>query len=269
MKLFLWLFSLLGIISLNLYGQEFKYSKIESKDTISFNFINNTYAPITFKTKKLSDFDIVLKDTLLICPPKDSLVRVIAIPKKYIDEDPDFDTSKHFKSSITFGKQLSKDSIRPYLYELPFQTGKKYKIIQGFHGKFSHSSNQSRYAIDFNMPVGDTIVAARDGYVVRAVEHFTERGGKAFRSKSNQILIYHDDGTIAYYVHLDKDGALVNVGDYVKAGQSIGIAGFTGYTTTPHLHFVVRNLGNAIPIQFQQKKNIGKKSGVSIRKKDK
>ena len=102
--------------------------------------------------------------------------------------------------------------------------------------------------------------------MIRVVEHFTERGGKAFRNKANQVSVYHDDGTIAYYVHLDKDGALVDVGDFVESGQPIGIAGFTGYTTTPHLHFVVRNFREAIPIQFRQKKNIGKKSGIRIKK---
>ena len=259
---------ILCVFIMTLNAQEFSFSKRETDSLVSFNFINNTYAPITLAIERLSDLNIGLPDSPTVCNPNDSLIGIIKIPKAYIDENPDFDTSKHFKSSVTFGKQLDEDDITPFLYELPFKKGKKYKIIQGFYGKFTHFSDQSRYAIDFKMPIGDTIVAARKGYVVRVVEKFTEHGGKAFRSKANQVLIYHDDGTIAYYVHLDKDGALVDVGDFVEAGQSIGISGFTGYTTRPHLHFVVRNFKHAIPIQFRQKKGIGERSGVSIRKKD-
>ena len=120
-------------------------------------------------------------------------------------------------------------------------------------------------AIDFEMPIGDTIVAARGGYVAYTVSHFKERGGKDFTDKANKIIIVHDDGTGANYVHLDTNGVLVNVNDYVTAGQPIGISGFTGHTTKPHLHFVVRNLNESIPIQFRKKKNIGRKSGVWVK----
>ncbi|MEI9909620.1 MAG: M23 family metallopeptidase [Bacteroidota bacterium] len=41
------------------------------------------------------------------------------------------------------------------------------------------------------------------------------------------------------YWHLQKDGALVNVGDTVKTGQAIALSGKTGYAAVPHLHFMV------------------------------
>ena len=46
-------------------------------------------------------------------------------------------------------------------------------------------------------------------------------------------------GSVAHYWHLSKDGALVNVGDTIKKGQSIGLSGNTGYSAFPHLHFEV------------------------------
>ena len=247
-------------------AQDFGYSKSENDSIVSFTFYNKLPIPVTLTVSKRSDLEIPIPAKPLVCPPADSLVGIISIPKTFINADPDFKASDHFGSSVSYGKQLDDSEIKEVLYELPFQNGKRYKIIQAFGGKFSHSSDQSRYAIDFKIPIGDTIVAARSGRVVSAIEHFTERGGREYRDKANQVVIYHDDGTLAFYVHLDKDGALVEVGDLVEAGQNIGIAGFTGFTTTPHLHFVVRNFRDAIPIQFKEKKNIGKRSGVWVKK---
>lgn len=247
------------------FGQDITFSKIKSDTATTYNFVNNTLAHVTLKIKELKDSDISFLEAETVCNPQDSLLNVITIPKRLFENDSTFETTDYLAVSYSFGKRLHKDSIKDYLYELPFKKKRRYKIIQGFSGKFSHTSKQSRYAIDFKMPIGDTVVAARSGHVVRVVSHFTERGDKSFRNKANQIVIVHDDGTFAYYVHLDTNGALVEVNDYVIAGQPIGIAGFTGYTTKPHLHFVVRNFDAAIPIEFKKKKGIGKKSGVWVR----
>ncbi len=246
-------------------SQEIEFSKIKSDTATTFNFVNKTYAPITLKISKKQDTEIQFLEGNTLCKPQDSLVNVMNVPKRLFENDSTFEISDYLSLSYSFGKTLPQDSIKNYLYELPFQKKKRYKIMQGFNGKFSHQSVQSKYAIDFKIPIGDTIVAARNGYVVRVLSHFTERGGKSYRDKANQIVIVHDDGTFAYYVHLDTNGTLVEVNDYVKAGQSIGIAGFTGYTTKPHLHFVVRNAEEAIPIEFKKKEGIGKKSGVWVK----
>jgi murein DD-endopeptidase MepM/ murein hydrolase activator NlpD len=52
-------------------------------------------------------------------------------------------------------------------------------------------------------------------------------------------VIYHEDGTFAEYVHLKKDGAQVSVGDMVSAGDFIAYSGNTGWSSGPHLHFMV------------------------------
>ncbi|TBN03577.1 M23 family metallopeptidase [Hyunsoonleella flava] len=256
---------LIALLFFESNGQDIKFSKIKSDTATTFNFVNKTYAPITLKITHKKDSEIRFLEGETLCKPQDSLINVVNIPKRLFENDSTFETSDYIGLSYSFGKRLHKDSIKKHLYELPFQKRKRYKIMQGFNGKFSHRSVQSKYAIDFKIPIGDTIVAARNGYVVRVVSHFTERGGKSFRDKANQIVIVHDDATFAYYVHLDTNGTLVEVNDYVEAGQPIGIAGFTGYTTKPHLHFVVRNYDTAIPIEFKKRKDIGKKSGVWVR----
>ncbi|WP_460219727.1 M23 family metallopeptidase [Psychroserpens sp. MEBiC05023] len=252
---------LIILLHVSLHAQDYGYSKHVNDSVISYNFYNKTHAPITLSIEKLSDLDIRIPDAPLVCPPMDSLQDIISIPKIYSTENEDFKASDHFSTSGAFGTQLNQKDIKKVLYELPFKSGKRYKVIQGYNGRLSHYTDKSRYAIDFKIPIGDTIVAARSGRVIRTVDHFTEHGGESYTDKANQILIYHDDGTIAFYVHLDTNGVLVNVGDMVKQGQPIGISGHTGYSTTPHLHFVVRNFRSAIPIQFKENGQIGKKSG--------
>jgi murein DD-endopeptidase MepM/ murein hydrolase activator NlpD len=123
------------------------------------------------------------------------------------------------------------------VYGLPFKQGYAYWIVQGFNGKFSH---EGRNALDFAMPEGSTICAARGGTVIEAVQSFTEGGiSEEMKSKANRVLILHDDGSIARYAHLKYNGALVRVGQKVQMGDEIGLSGATGYAQGPHLHFEV------------------------------
>lgn len=146
-----------------------------------------------------------------------------------------------------------------YVYALPYETGKAYWMVQGY---FSHFSHKERVALDFKMKRGTKICAAREGVVVRVKED-GERGGlkKKYRADGNNIVIQHADGSRAGYWHLQKDGALVNVGDTVQKGQVIGLSGKTGYAAFPHLHFLVwvnDKDGNwrQVPTRFQTSKGI-------------
>ncbi|MEM7297559.1 MAG: M23 family metallopeptidase [Bacteroidota bacterium] len=139
-----------------------------------------------------------------------------------------------------------------YLYSLPFKKGKKYSVSQGPNGKFSHNNAVSKYAIDFQLEIGEPVHAAREGIVVKVQENYTKAGGKEFLWKANRIIILHEDGTTASYVHLDYNGSLVEEGERVEKGQLIGRSGNTGFTRGPHLHFVVRKEKDlAIPVYFE------------------
>ena len=157
------------------------------------------------------------------------------------------------------------DEPDDYRYALPFRKGKTVNVIQGFGGKFSHKTDKSRFAVDLDLAIGDTVYAARPGVVIRVREDFTERGGRDMIDKANLINVLHEDGTIAAYVHLDHNGALVEVGEQVELGQPIGISGFTGFTTTPHLHFVVRKARNeSIHFRFEGYNRKRIRSGIKL-----
>lgn len=133
-------------------------------------------------------------------------------------------------------KGIIKDDTS-YIYSLPFEKGKSFKIVQGYFGPLSH---KERAALDFKMKRGTKICAARGGVVVRVKED-GDRGGwnRKYRAYGNNIVIEHEDGSRAGYWHLQHNGVLVNVGDTVKQGQVIGLSGKTGYAAIPHLHFLV------------------------------
>jgi len=137
-------------------------------------------------------------------------------------------------------KQLQKGNIKDdtsFVYSLPFESDKSHLIVQGYFGVFSH---KERAALDFKMKRGTHILAARDGVVTRVKEDGSKGGwNKKYRSQGNNIVIQHSDNSRSGYWHLQKDGALVNVGDTVRQGQIIGLSGKTGYAAMPHLHFIV------------------------------
>lgn len=126
-----------------------------------------------------------------------------------------------------------------YVYALPFAEGDSVRVLQGYNSRFSHTGLEE-FAVDFDMPEGSTVRAAREG-VVAALEEsnhigcFSDGCGKY----ANYIIVAHDDGTTGEYFHLQQNGALVEVGDAVERGQKIGLSGNTGHTTMPHLHFAV------------------------------
>ncbi len=133
----------------------------------------------------------------------------------------------------------SGDSAPPYFF--PFEHGRKYKLGQGFFGRFSHSEPGLEHAVDFQLAEGDPVHAAADGIVLRVQDGYKSGGLDAhFRSRANVIEIYHDDrGTISLYSHLAHDSAVVGAGERVRGGQLIARGGATGYVSGPHLHFAI------------------------------
>lgn len=96
--------------------------------------------------------------------------------------------------------------------------------------------------IDFAAPIGTPIFAAAGGIVIAAEPHPTY---------GNMVDLEHANGLTTRYAHASK--LLVKLGDVVKRGQKIAEVGSTGHSTGPHLHFEVRQGGNAQnPSRFLQ-----------------
>lgn len=134
-----------------------------------------------------------------------------------------------------------------HVYSLPYANGTSHLVSQGFNGRLSH---QNKHAIDWQMPVGTQVHAAREGMVV-LTESSYKVGGKSerFKDMANYILIQHADGSIGAYFHLKYEGVFVRPGDSINKGQLIGLSGDTGFSSGPHLHFEVYVRGERLEIQ--------------------
>ncbi|GAA6151091.1 M23 family metallopeptidase [Pseudoteredinibacter isoporae] len=147
------------------------------------------------------------------------------------------------------------------VYDLPFSSKKRLLISQGFNGRFSHQGIGNRNALDIAMEVGTHIAAARPGIVAIAKDDYHMGGAKSFfLDKANHITVYHDDGSSAIYAHILQGSAKVKPGDKVRAGQVIARAGSSGYSTGPHLHFVIRGImgGRVASLPFRLRGRDGK-----------
>lgn len=89
------------------------------------------------------------------------------------------------------------------------------------------------HGIDLPYPEGTPVVAAFNGTV--RVSTYNNGG------YGNLVIIRHDNKLETYYAHLHR--RLVNPGQVVKAGDTIGLGGSTGRSRGPHLHFETRYLG--------------------------
>jgi murein DD-endopeptidase MepM/ murein hydrolase activator NlpD len=111
-------------------------------------------------------------------------------------------------------------------------------IISSLYGpRFLTDSCGCHRGVDFAVDTKTPVYAALDGKVKEIgwnvpTDHFAGFG--------YMIRLEHTINGKRYYTeyaHLSENGAIVKVGDQVKAGQQIAWSGNTGYSTGPHLHF--------------------------------
>ena len=153
-------------------------------------------------------------------------------------------------------------------YRFPLSAPASTYVTQTYFGPYSHQSSRAIDWFGNNLKVA----ASRRGVVTTL-----QQGGKwdgwcnSYQScydqggiwNGNHVLVTHDDGTYAYYIHL-KPGTIdpnLRIGSPVAQGQVIADVGATGYTCGdgacsrpgPHLHFQVNlpNRGGTIATPFE------------------
>ncbi|MDB5118910.1 MAG: hypothetical protein JWN56_128 [Sphingobacteriales bacterium] len=103
------------------------------------------------------------------------------------------------------------------------------------HTFISSGSNCEHYYC-FNKPV----LACADGIIEDVVDHVDDNEINVLNTAQNwgnSVVIKHIGGLYSKVSHLKKASIKVNVGDFIKQGELIGLCGNSGRSPEPHLHF--------------------------------
>lgn len=105
--------------------------------------------------------------------------------------------------------------------------------------KFGMRRGRPHTGCDVPYPTGTPVYCAFDGRVRLAERH---------KGYGNLVIIRHENGLETFYGHLSKID--VEVGQWVHAGDLVGLGGSTGRSSGPHLHFETRYRGHAFDPQW-------------------
>ena len=118
-------------------------------------------------------------------------------------------------------------------------------------GKYGPRRRRQHQGVDLPLKTGDPVYATFCGRV--RISQYNKGG------YGNLVIIRHDNGLETYYGHLSE--RMVEPGQWVEAGQIIGLGGSTGRSTGPHLHFETRYYGQS----FDPERLIDFKNGTLSR----
>lgn len=135
-------------------------------------------------------------------------------------------------------------------YVLPYAEGAAHLVTNTVGHYTPANAGVGLYAVDFAMPIGTAVHAARVGEVVAVRDRFPD--GNGVDLEENFVFVRHADGTVARYFHLTENGAEVGVGERVQQGDLVGRSGNTGQTVGPHLHFDVQQCGPNLPPDYNE-----------------
>jgi len=107
------------------------------------------------------------------------------------------------------------------------------------YSPFGYRHRRRHQGVDLPLKTGDPVYAAFSGKV---------RLSKYYSGYGNLVIIRHENGLETFYAHLSKRE--VESGEWVEAGQEIGLGGSTGRSSGAHLHFETRYMGYAFDPQW-------------------
>ena len=158
-------------------------------DTIIVSAKNKLYAPVFIN---ITDNQTNKIERLNIEPLHEKII--LKFDRSIMDSTK---IVKRFSFNGKYGRFPFKNYDSLFSYTLPFKKGYKTSIIQGYNGSFSHKGDFSAKCIDFDMKVGDTIVATADGVVVRTVTKHNKQGvTEKYKEYGNYIMLYHKNNTL-------------------------------------------------------------------------
>ena len=206
--------------------------------------------------------DDLSRDTLQPAPP-DTLPWLILVSDEYYPDDSTLAEEEHADhfvddiNGIEYCEAVSYDqyyeiwdtlNINPYRINMRLKSDTTLlQLIHDEHCDYAHPvcgivtsefgmrGNRYHYGIDVDLETGDAVLSCFEG-TVRIARYSPTYG--------YYVIVRHLNGLETLYAHLSK--ILVSSGEYVQAGDLLGLGGNTGRSRGSHLHFEVRFLGQQI-----------------------
>lgn len=217
-------------------GYDFTFYPIAEGGEICLTAHNRGEAPVTVSVEMSHEENVATDRSFPFeyVVPANTKLCIAKIRRLYKDRDLGFQYSSSWIIGDLNARHYAHDG-----YRLPWQRSESYPVGQAYGGPITtHTERSSQFAVDFSMPMGTTVLAARSGTVVNLEDSFGAGAmDKVYADKANFVDVLHNDGTIATYAHLA--GVKVRRGQRVSVGEKIGISGSSGFSSGPHLHFVV------------------------------
>ena len=151
-----------------------------------------------------------------------------------------------------FAEMQSQDT---FIWPCPASSASDISSTFGPRIKVSTNAYDFHRGVDISGTVGDPVVAPYDG-VVEQLAEFPDGGLSVvlrheFPTSGSSAKLFDNSNstTLFYTLYMHLDEMLVEEGDDVSQGTTIGTIGMTGATTSPHLHYEVR-LGSPCSLEY-------------------
>ncbi len=236
-------------------GDTVSITTTDAGDRVRFYARNPYYAPVElqlrFKALQGLSYPAPDNDLHWVLPARNGR-EILSLSKLGEGAIP----SARFEFEFMIGDPAARHA-QGVLYRVPFALASDLLVTQAYPDVVTHTTEDSRYAIDIAAPIGTNVFAARAGIVFSVAGDNYKGGTDPERDGplANVVQILHDDGTYAVYAHLNWNTIRVSAGDRVVRGQYIADSGNTGFSSGPHLHFaVLRNDGMqtlSLPVRFK------------------
>jgi hypothetical protein len=136
-----------------------------------------------------------------------------------------------------------------FVYLLPLSAEKDFKVYQMTNlneDYFNGKKIKNWTVLLFETEIGDTVYAARKGQVIKVVDEFEcdSLHIVSYQSKVNELIIEHEDGTLAQYYGFKKNSFTVKLGQTVYPRTPLGITERYDKRMKGQLRFMIYYLCN-------------------------
>ncbi len=137
-----------------------------------------------------------------------------------------------------------------FVYLLPYRTGAVLRAAEvGFVGSayFGNSTPDDWKVYRFYTKDQDTVTAVRKGMVVDVKDLYNTElnAGAAYTSRTNEVIIEHEDGTLATYRGFQKGSFMVKVGQTIFPATALGLNAKSGSNDAYNISLMLTYLKSA------------------------